>query len=258
MSDLIYFPEVAAFKGDKGEQGEKWDPWVPGDWYVPYAGAIDDLRMWNHNVSAKEVSGATGRFGDINNYIAIDASGHMTLNWAATVFDDLTGDITRTQTWGTRVTIFNAEACIVYLASAILTDYALFAYQMSHKWKAGTAIYPHIHREQAEVTTPNWMFQYRRQRQGTTKTTVWSNYKSNTNAFTYTSWTLNQISYWAWITPPTWYSMSDIIQVRAIRDSNNSSWLFAWADTYGSSAYVTAVDIHFEADTLWSNTEYTK
>lgn len=82
--------------------------------------------------------------------------------------------------------------------------------------------------------------------------------KANTNVFTYTSWTLNQIAHDSWITPPWWASLSDIIQIRVIRDTTNASWVFAWADLYTWSVSVTAVDIHYEQDTLWSNQEYVK
>jgi hypothetical protein len=201
----------------------------------------------------------TAMFGeDTTNFTKFEADGTMVMNGTATVFDDLTGDITRTQTGGTRVSILNAENAIVFTDSAITTDYAIFSYQMSHKWKAGSVIFPHIHYEQTTANVPNWLIQYRWQRQGTTKTTSWSNYKTNTSAFTYTSGTLNQIGYGAGITPPTGYSMSDIVQIRLIRDTNNSTGVFAGADPVTGSVSVTAADIHLEYDSLGSRTEYVK
>ena len=176
----------------------------------------------------------------------------------ATVFDDLLWDITGVKTLWTWVSINNAENTLEYTSAANTSDYAFFNYQLSHKRKIGSTIYPHIHFEQTQNAMPNWLIQYRRQRQWQAKTTAWTNYKVNQPAFTYTSWILNQISYDGGITAPANASLSDIIEIRIIRDTNNTSGLFTWADTYTGIASITSADIHYECDSLWSNTEFTK
>ena len=215
-----------------------------------------DALLDNSPVSKKLVKDT--KFGSETNHSYFDTNGTLHLVGDATVFDDLTSDITRAKTVGTRVTFNDTENTMDFTSSALVTDYIVMTYQMSHKWKLGSVIYPHIHWEQALNTTPNWLIQYRWQKQGGTKTTAWNNYKMTVNTFPYTSGTINQISHDGGITAPVGASLSDIIEIRVIRDSNNSTGLFPGTNTYTGTASVTGVDIHYEIDTLGSNTEYTK
>ncbi len=169
------------------------------------------------------------------------------------------GDITGVKTSGAGVSINTNENTLEFVDSANLSDYAYFNYQLSHKWKNGSDVSPHIHFEQANANVPNFMIQYRWQRQGQAKTTAWTNLKLNVSVFTYVSGTLNQISNGANIAPPTGYGqVSDIIEMRLIRDTANASGLFAGADPYSGTVAITSMDLHYECDTLGSRTEYTK
>jgi hypothetical protein len=174
------------------------------------------------------------------------------------VFDDLLGDITQVKTSGPGVSLDTTESTIDFTTASNLSDYVLVNYQLSHKWKAGSDIYPHIHWKQNSNTTPNFLIQYRWQRNSQAWTTAWTNLKCNTSVFTYVSGSLNQIADSATITPPSGYSLSDIIQFRILRDNSNTSTLFTGADAYTGDAEITGVDIHFEQDTLGSRSEYSK
>jgi len=198
------------------------------------------------------------RVGNTLGYTEISEDGTMTFYGTATLFDDLTGDITRTRTTGTRCTLNDVENTIDFTNAGTLTDYIFLNYQMSHKWKSGSAVHPHIHWEQASNQTPNWLVQYRWQSNGGVKTTAWTNYVCNINAFTYVSGNIQQISGGSALNPPVGYGISDIIQIRVIRDTGNNSGAFAGIDTYGSTASVMSVDIHYEIDQLGSRTEYVK
>lgn len=215
---------------------------------------VDKIPMMPDNNSFT----GTNKFGSATDYTEIDNNGNMQFIGGATVFDDLLGDITQIKTLGTGVSSNNTENTLDYTAAAVTTDYAYINYQVSHQWKAGSGIYPHIHWEQNQNATPNWLIQYRWQANGQAKTTAWTNYKCTTNAYTYVSGTLNQVSYGAVVTPPAGYSLSDIIQFRIIRDTANTSTLFAGADAYTGVASITGADIHLERDTVGSKTEYTK
>jgi hypothetical protein len=201
---------------------------------------------------------APARFGSVNNYVDIDSAGNLTFHGTATYWADLIGGIAAAVTSGPGVSLSNTEHSLAYVAAANTADYAWLVFQLDHSWKAGSTILPHIHWEQDQNNTPNWLIQYRWQRQGQTKTTVWSNYKCNTNAIVWSSGTLNQISYGAGIVPPANYGMSDIIQVRLVRDSTNTSTVFAGADPNNATCSVTAFDIHIECDAVGSNTEFVK
>lgn len=51
---ILHIPQIYAFKGDKGDQGIQGIPGNPDDGFVPYTGAIDDLRMGTHYIIARK------------------------------------------------------------------------------------------------------------------------------------------------------------------------------------------------------------
>jgi len=195
----------------------------------------------------------------INTNLVIESDGTIRANGAATVFDDMFADITKVKVQGQGLTSNVTELTIDFTSSSDLLDYAIVVYQMSHKWKAGSPIYPHFHWVQQSANVPNFLIQYRWQKNGQSKTTAWTNYKCNTsNAFNYSTGSLNQITYGAEITPPSGYGISDVIQVRILRDTQNESTIFTGVDPYSGTVAVSSVDFHFEIDTEGSRTEYVK
>ena len=104
---------------------------------------------------------------------------------------------------------------------------------------------------------PNFLLKYRWQIQGGAKTTAWTSLVVTTNAASWTTGTLNQITHAAAITPPTGAALSDVIEVQVFRDTGNDSGLFA-ADPYTATVGITFIDFHIEVDTTGSRTEYSK
>ncbi len=201
---------------------------------------------------------APAQLGGAANYLEILADGTIRLVGDATVWDDITPGIAAARTSGPGVSVNLDEMTLDFVTTANLSDYAVLPFQLLHKVKAGSAVYPHVHWWQAQDHTPNWLMQYRWQRNGQAKTTAWTNYKCNTNAFTYVSGTLNQLSYGAAIAAPADYGISDILQIRLLRDSANASTLFAGADPYTATVAATSFDPHVEIDSLGSASEYVK
>lgn len=201
---------------------------------------------------------APAQLGGALNYLEVLADGTLRLVGSATVWDDIAQGIAAARSTGPGVSFNAVEGSMDFLATANLDDYAVLPFQLKHQVKAGSAIYPHVHWEQAQNHTPNWLIQYRWQRNGQPKTTAWSNYKCNTNAFTYVSGTLNQLSYGAAIPAPADYGISDIVQLRLLRDSANASGLFTGADAYTATVAATSFDPHVEIDSLGSASEYVK
>lgn len=201
---------------------------------------------------------APAQLGGAESYLEILADGTLRLVGSATVFDDITQGIAAARSSGPGVAFNAVEATMDYLTTANLDDYAVLPFQLKHQIKFGAPIYPHVHWEQVQANTPNWLMQYRWQRSNGSKTTAWTNYKCNTNAFTYVSGTLNQISYGAAIPAPEGYSISDIVQIRLLRDTANASTLFTGADPYTVTASATSFDMHVEIDSLGSAAEYVK
>lgn len=175
-----------------------------------------------------------------------------------TSWDDLIGAITSIQVQGTGVSLNAAEQTIEFTTGANLLDYAWISYQVKHSWKNGSVCGPHVHWEQTNNATPNILIRYRWQRNGQAKTTAWTDYKCNTNAFTYSSGTLNQISFGTGVTPPSGYSISDILQIRIFRDNANASGVFTGADAYTGVFSITSGDTHLELDSDGSRQEYSK
>jgi hypothetical protein len=56
----------------------------------------------------------------------------------------------------------------------------------------------------------------------------------------------------------TTYGLSDILQVRVIRDTDNASGLFAGNDPYTATVGAINFDVHYQVDTNGSRQEYAK
>lgn len=218
------------------------------------------VKTSNNNTftGANTFQGVTKLGDGTTNYTQFSATGTQTMAGSATVFDDALGDLTKARTVGTRVTLSDTENTMNFTSAATPADYIYFNIQFPHKRKLGAVVYPHIHWEQASNATPNWLVQYRWQLNGGTKTTSWTNYKMTTNAFTYVSGTLNQITHDSGITPPTGDAISDILEVRVIRDTANASGVFTGADGYTGTVSATSMDVHIEIDAIGSESEYVK
>jgi hypothetical protein len=199
--------------------------------------------------------------GDLagGDYTGFDADGSVTFNGSATVFRDELGDITKLKVAGTGISESLAGGTIGLMTSCdYANDYLVANFQLNHDRKTGAPIYPHVHWFQTQNNTPNFLFQYRWQLNGAAKVTAWSNLRMTTNAFTYVSGTLNQITRGAGITPPAGDNVSTILQVRFTRDKTNASGAFTGSDTHTATADITSLDIHIEVDAVGSRAEYTK
>ncbi len=152
----------------------------------------------------------------------------------------------------------SAEGTVTFKTTAIISDYVIINSQLPHGWQLGSLILPHLHWFQTSATMPNLMIQYRWQKQGSAKTTTWTSQKYTGNAFPYVSGTLDQITKFGNITPPTGYALSDIIQFRIIRDTANASGLFAGSDGLASDIETLMFDSHIELDSMGSPLEYRK
>ena len=196
---------------------------------------------------------------DTGNYAEFEEDGTLVLHGDATAFRDELGDITKLKLVGTGITETLTENTVGFQTTCdYANDYLISNFQFNHDRKLNAVVNPHIHWFQTQNNTPNFLVQYRWQNNGSAKTTAWTNLPMTTNAFTYVSGTLNQITYGAGITPPVSDSVSPILQVRITRDKTNASTAFAGSDTHTATAEITSFDIHIETDTLGSRTEYSK
>jgi hypothetical protein len=218
--------------------------------------ALETLHTLLANVT---VNGTELRIGGVANYMAIEADGTIKMVGTATTHRDEFGDLLKTGLNNPAAHLAQdlTEGSLDFKNNCDLNDWALLTYQLNHDWVPGSVIEPHVHWWQKENKTPNWLLQYRWQRNGQEKTAAWTYRKWSANAFDYAGTTLAQISTFGEITPPDGYSISDVLQVRLLRDVAAASGQFGGvADTYTGDAEAVFLDIHIECNKLGSRTRY--
>lgn len=134
--------------------------------------------------------------------------------------------------------------------------------QMPHSWIEGSNIRPHIHWPQQSANEPNWVLAYKKvpKENALTLESNFNNYtkvKKESNAFTYASGTIHQITSFPEIDMDG-LGLSDCIQLVVFRDSNNATNLFAGSDPSGLTEYIWEFDIHFQHDGIGSKNEFSK
>jgi len=214
---------------------------------------------WNDDHSIESLELDDLKVGGISDgdYSEFEADGGVEFHGAAMRYEDLIGTALQFKVLGTGVSINSAENTLVFTATADLSDYGYDNFQIRHGWDQ-TEIYPHVHWEQAQNNIPNWLLQYRWQTGGEQKITAWTNHALDTNLHTYTSGTLNQMTYGAPIPAPANVGLSDILEIRIVRDNANASGVFVGANTYTASAGVTSIDFHIKENTTGSRQEFVK
>lgn len=214
------------------------------------------------------------------NYTSWDSTGHQTMAGTARPWRDALTDALSLQQNGAGISRNATESTVDFAHNATwnatftLADAMYLNVQLNHDRDHASLIYPHIHWFQAANYSPNWLLEYRWQKNGggtagtLTKVTSWTELACNNLAFNWStktggSGTLHQISYSAGISPPTGSDISDIIQFRIYRDTTGASTTYTGVtcpyNTGGNrTAAVMAFDCHFQINSLGSTDEYTK
>ena len=202
------------------------------------------------------------KIGDVagGNYTEIEADGTIRFHGNATVFRDEERSLLTQQRLNPsdRLALNLEEGSVTYKNTATVTDFTITNIQLNHDRKHGANVFPHIHWWQTSANMPNWLLQYRWQVNGSAKETDWNYLPWNDNAFDYVSGELNQITRFGTITPPTGDGISDLLQIRLIRDVANASEEFTDPETSPINQDAVSLDAHIEIDTLGSRQEYTK
>ena len=200
--------------------------------------------------------------GDEVNYTEIEPNGMLRMYGDATVYrDELQSLLTQLKNNPADKLVINiAEGTVDYKDTSGLDDYAIMNIQINHDWKVGSTIFPHIHWFQNQAETPNWLLQYRWQINGDIKDTTWKNYPLIYNSYNdpEIGETKVQISFNSGLTPPENAGLSDILQLKVIRDNNNTSAEFTNTDNYTGAVAILNVDIHYIINSIGSVEEYVK
>lgn len=217
-------------------------------------------RIFNIHQCLKNIVTLTAKIGTATDYSEFEDDGTYVAHGAATTFRDELNDLVKqgNNNPADKIETNFAEGTLDFKTTATIDNYVTMNIQLNHDRKLASNVCCHFHWFQASATMPNWLMQYRWQKNGSAKTTAWTSVKWSASAFTYTSGILNQITEFPDIVPPAGDGLSDILQVRFIRDTANASGLFTGADALAATASCTSFDAHIECDTLGSRQEYTK
>lgn len=176
-------------------------------------------------------------------------------------WDDLRFPFTgqRIDTSAGRVDYDYTELGIGYQSNALYpTDVVGMICQMHHRWKLESTVRPHLHWFQNANNVPNWLLAYRKYKNGDAIPASWTLVISSGESFTYSSGTILQITTFGDIDMTGIDTVSDFIDFKLYRDTNNVSTLFAGADPYSGTALAKEFDIHYQIDSSGSNEEYVK
>lgn len=226
-------------------------------------GEDPDYINWDFDTKTLYTSGInadTATIGSSANYTEFEEDGTIVSYGDATTWRDelheLTGE--NLESPSSQITLNASEGSITFSNSSDTTEFVIMNVQINHDWKMGTDIYPHLHYWQTSSNVANWLIEYRWQSNDQPKTTTWTRLAWDSTFFTYSSGTLNQIVSFGNISPPAGYGLSDIVQLKLIRDTNNDSGLFNGTDPEASAVDALSFDVHIQCDTLGSRQEYVK
>lgn len=159
-----------------------------------------------------------------------------------------------------RITFDYANGGLAYAAAATYAgDFAIFTTQMSHKFAEGSPLVEiHVHWDQNQNQTPNIVVERRFTNIGSAFTLPFGGPTAlNNNIAAWVAGGIHQVTNGAAIVSSS-LGISHMVEIKLYRDSANASGLFAGADPYVGAWLVKEVDIHYQADSPGSWTEYSK
>lgn len=167
--------------------------------------------------------------------------------YADTYWDDLLVPLTATKVGANSLPHYDYTN-VAYLFPNGATDEILyFTAQFPHRYKVGTAVYPHIHWIQAADQTPVFKLNWKWTSIGAI-IDDYNTYTMSTNAMPYTSGNIHQISKNATGIAGDGKGISSMMQCQLYRDDT----------AYTGDCAVWQIDFHFEIDLPGSREEYIK
>ena len=222
------------------------------------------LVLKTNGTSRMNVSSAgVTTIGNGTDQVNIAADGTITLEGAATVFDDLSVPVFSTSSGSSQPPTISkvkdngsgSQGVFTFSFSPTTEQELYFTVQMPHAWKEGSNIMPHVHWTTATDLNGNkvrWGLEY-------TWVNVASVYGNTTiiygedpiaangavTAYEHAITDLGAIT-------ATGKTLSSILVCRIFRDAT------AGTDNYASGAFLLSIDFHYEKDAWGSRTEYGK
>ena len=228
-----------------------------GPFIKMWTGSIwDRVALWTQD----NLFSGTNKFGDSTNYLGIDDTGYLHLEGNSTVYEDLRIEPVARNT-GSKAPTFTLWKGGLYLydfddAALASEKEIFFTVQMSHTWKEGTAVEPHVHWVNKTAGTAGqvvgWGLEYSKSSIGGTfpaPTTIYGTTLAGGGDITVADEHL--ISDFPSI-DMTGDTISTIMVCRLFRNSSDA------ADTYTGTAGLLYIDWHYERNSLGSREEYVK
>ena len=186
--------------------------------------------------------------GNANNVIIDDEYG-IVLSGNATVWEDLRFPASRIRQGATQKPDFDTTDLGLLFPENDETEIAYLVVQMPHSQKLGSNICPHIHYQQDEAGTPNFVMEYRWYELGDTSNGAFTTITTNKEDFTYTTGTIHQLLEFPEIDGSGILSVSSLIDIKLYRQTG---------DGISGEVLLKEFDIHYERDTMGSRTESAK
>ena len=190
------------------------------------------------------------KVGSTNGYAQIDSGGTITLAGSATVWDDLRVPLTQTKLGANLKPDFD-ETNVGYLfPQNDPTEILYTVVQMPHDWKLGSTIFPHVHWVQGMSSSAIFNIDYKWVKLAGSTTGAFTTFAMASTDFAWSSGTtMQQISTnTAGLSGSSISTLSSIIALKLYRQDN----------AYPGDALTYEFDIHYEIDSLGSNSEYSK
>lgn len=187
------------------------------------------------------------KFGTETNYIELETDGTLRKYGNATEYDDIVFEMTPARLGALSKPDWDTTNLGFLFPQNDTTEYVDIIVQLSHRWKEGSTIYPHVHVRQAANTQAVFKMDYRWYNLGQAIPEATQTYTMNQYAVTYSSGTISQIVKGAGISG-TGKTISSLLKLRLYRDDN----------AYTGDILVDQFDVHIEIDGLGSRQEYSK
>lgn len=206
-------------------------------------GSVNDIQTLYDYIDRQDLLKLDKTGGEISGDLVIN--GNVTL--ADTVYDDMQFPVTQAKKGINDKPDFDLTNIGLLFPQNDETEYIVLAEQFSHSLKLGTPIEPHIHYIQDEAAVPVFVLQYR-----------WYNNGDQVPAFTTIESTGAVLPY----TSGTILQMVEFPLIDGSHITGVSSWFEAklyrkTGDAVTGDVLVKSFDIHYQKDSLGSDTEYT-
>jgi hypothetical protein len=216
-----------------------------------------DNSTWNQ-IAASNIPLTNIKFGDASNYSSFDADGTLFMYGSATIWDDILVPFSQARLGSASKPDFDYANVGLLFPQNDPSEKIYIVVQIPHSYKEGSDIFPHIHWQQTNASTPTWKMDYKWFNNNETVPASFTTISPSSVVNTYVSGNLAQISSFGSITgaanssggglSPISKTISSLLLVVIYRDDN-----VVTGDVLGFQ-----FDIHIERNSIGSHSAFAK